>query len=96
VNRMCEVAERDGKGMLELLRHAIGADKRGAVFAWRNQFCVTVDEEHESPNEVQWCLLVGLGLAYAGRTINDGSSRYFHVSEAGLAFLQAHRKQARP
>lgn len=61
-----------------MMRHALGYGKYD-----RNYYCASIPHEAWS----KWTGLVLLGLATAGRKINDGRDQYFHVSGKGRAYL---------
>ena len=65
---------------LELMQHALGYFRESPP-GWRNHFCATAG----SPDDLAWRGLCDLGLAEAGRPINDGGMNVYHVTEAGKA-----------
>ena len=64
----------------ELMLHALGQSHRGLKPGWRNYFC-TEDGDPE------WESLVDRGLASSGKTINDGTDRYYCVTALGCELL---------
>jgi hypothetical protein len=69
----------DEESAVSMMAHAIQG-------GYRNHYCAEV----VSPAWSQWCGLVVLGLARYGFRINDGRDQYFHVTDAGRAYVQAH------
>ncbi len=66
-----------GAELLDMMRHALGAD------GFRNYYAASNDgDDHQG-----WELLCGLGLATKGANI-PGGLRYFHVTESGMAALR--------
>jgi hypothetical protein len=63
------------------LQHALGLD-RDRREPWRNYYCATfADPALEA--------LVELGMMKRGRPLNQGESRYYHVTPAGEAVARA-------
>lgn len=80
--------ERDGARMLEVMRHALGVQKRNGKYGqggFRNYFCADVG----GMDEQVWWTLVGLGVAKPGLLINDGASQIFLVTGAGKRLVRA-------
>ena len=77
----------------ELLRHTIGIDKDVSLIGtpWRNHFAASVGEADER----EFLRLVDYGLAKAGRTINDGTMRYFHATDDGIRRVRADEEDRR-
>lgn len=75
--------QTEGEAMLEMMRHATGADRGRRQAGYRNYYCAGV----VSPEADSWRMLVGLGLAEAGVTINEGRDMYFVVSPKGLKLI---------
>jgi hypothetical protein len=67
----------------DLILHSLGLSERwnGKHPRWshRNHYCACVD----SCTEIKIARMVHLEWMEAGRTINDGKSRYYHVTRAG-------------
>ena len=64
----------------ELMLHALGSSSPKTALGWRNYFC-TEDGDPE------WESLVDRGLASSGKTINDGTDRYYCVTALGCELL---------
>ena len=78
---------------LEVLRHALGFDSDGSPrpeAGRRSSFCAGVGTTDHRACE----RLSAAGLMTPGRSINEGSDRYFHATEAGRAAVEARRPPA--
>lgn len=65
---------------LHILRHSLGLDDEGRGNQYRNYYCAAVEND-------PCAALAALGLMSAGRTINGGTCRYYHVTDAGKAVV---------
>ena len=66
----------------ETLIHMLGAGEhiRKSLRGYRNHFCAQVGGEDEAVLEQ----MAALGLVRRGVVINEGTSVYYHVTEAGM------------
>jgi len=71
-------AAATGAKLRHVMRHALGKD------GFRNHFAA----EPLGEDWRAWELLVALGLAVRGKSLNRGELQYFHVSTAGVAALR--------
>ena len=73
---------------LNLLCHALGAraTKADRVGSGRNHYCAGVG----SYADLNLLALAGAGLVTVGKTINNGESRYYHVTDAGIEVVRKH------
>ena len=69
---------------LHILRHSLGLDDAGHGTEYRNYYCAAVEND-------PCAALVLLGLMSAGRTINGGTCRYYHVTDKGKAVVAEHK-----
>lgn len=72
-----------------MLRHTVGASPgtKKKSRGYRNNFCVDVG----SGDDVLMQQLVRRGLMVAGATINNGTSRYYHATQAGCDAIGLHK-----
>ena len=62
----------------EIIRHALGLNYKRRPY--RNHYCDAADAP-------ELAALVAKGLMKAGRIINNGDDRYYHVTSAGAAMV---------
>lgn len=72
---------------LHILQHALGVDKYGQGKAYRDYYCVGLDN---AAPLADLRALVAQGWMREGHTINEGRDQYFYVTQLGLSAMKAH------
>ena len=73
---------------IQVLQHALGASHPDSPLGWRNYFLTGLDD----PTDGVVCRrLVASGHMREGRFMNDGTERYYHCTDEGIAAAKASR-----